>query len=254
MSQNGSCIYPDRDFPHQNNTGTLLAENLLVRISFHRLSLLEAPMKSRILVAIASLSFCTVASAVSPTKASAQDTFSQWLFTGQCTDCAQAANVDSYQVTGLLTLKNYVVGNSVDINNFVSFFYHGSNLLDPYFVYGAGGTPMTGVDSYIANGLSSYVSPDYLYGNLYFASTDTPSYEDLSYFSLYFTSGDTYYYRDWSTCIVTDESACLEPADFGSDWSLTPYTAPVPEPASLALISVGLGALALTARRRRSQR
>lgn len=51
-----------------------------------------------------------------------------YLFSGNCEDCALAANTPTYAVTGSLVFQNYSFGSAFDLSNIVSFTYDGSNL------------------------------------------------------------------------------------------------------------------------------
>lgn len=57
-----------------------------------------------------------------------------WKFEGDCTDCAAAAGADSWAVTGLLELQGYVPGTDLSADNFVSFSYSGSNLVNDFAI------------------------------------------------------------------------------------------------------------------------
>lgn len=65
-------------------------------------------------------------------QASVVATTSTYSFTGNCIDCAIAAEQESYAVTGSLVLQNYDYGNAFNVGNFVSFSYSGSNLMSPF--------------------------------------------------------------------------------------------------------------------------
>jgi len=55
-------------------------------------------------------------------------------YIADCVDCAQAANQETYSVTASLTVKGYVPNMSLGNDNFVSFNYGGSNLLNPFSI------------------------------------------------------------------------------------------------------------------------
>jgi len=59
---------------------------------------------------------------------------SLWKFDGNCTDCADAAGVDSWYVSGLLELQDYALGSDLSADNFVSFSYSGSNLVNDFVI------------------------------------------------------------------------------------------------------------------------
>ena len=68
--------------------------------------------------------------------------FSTFDFSGNCEDCAIAAQLPTYAVTGTLVMQNYTPGNVFNdqSNNFVSFTYSGSNLYPAYTIFP---TPLT---------------------------------------------------------------------------------------------------------------
>ena len=57
-----------------------------------------------------------------------------WKFEGDCTDCAAAAGTSSWAVTGLLELQDYIPGTDLSADNFVSFSYSGSNLVNDFAI------------------------------------------------------------------------------------------------------------------------
>jgi hypothetical protein len=57
-----------------------------------------------------------------------------WKFEGDCTDCAAAAGADSWAVTGLLELQDYAPCTDLSADNFVSFSYSGSNLVNDFAI------------------------------------------------------------------------------------------------------------------------
>lgn len=70
------------------------------------------------------------------------------VFRGNCIDCAAAAGAPSYSVTATLTMRDVwpdAYSTKVQLSNFVSFSYGGSNLLDPYEITEADVTFFSGI-------------------------------------------------------------------------------------------------------------
>ena len=57
-----------------------------------------------------------------------------WHFQGNCLDCAEAAGVDTWLVQADLELRDYAEGSRLSGDNFHSFHYYGSNLVDDFFI------------------------------------------------------------------------------------------------------------------------
>lgn len=179
-----------------------------------------------------------------------QDVLSQWLFTGNCYDCAEAAQSDGpYWVQAILSVSNYTPGSDLLEDNFVSFHYLGSNLLSPYFVHREGAPGMDGLNNFVMLSFGAQTDEGSLGGFLSFGSDLT---EIHGYFDAWDYGEEGQY---WETCAPSpEEGNCWFPSDFGYNWSVRPYTPtnPVPEPATLALIATGFAMLGYRQLRRRA--
>lgn len=134
-------------------------------------------------------------------------------FFGDCLDCYGGNG----SVGGALTLRDFQAGETLTLGNFVSFAYGGSDLMDPFTVEAV---------TYIDGALNTD-------GSL--ASRD---------FKFDFDVGGC------DNCGFTLDSGHFwfigRPSDFGRNGTLTR----VPAPVTLALLPLGLAALAMTYRRK----
>jgi hypothetical protein len=153
-------------------------------------------------------------SATAPTGASATAIPAQTIFnfSGDCDDCVGTFNDGLYQhVTGTLVLQNFIGGVPLNLGNFVSFHYDGSNLLAPFTVN--------------ANQAS------FLIGTL------AADGRVLSPFDLFF--GSKFEVAPTGQWLIDNF------ADVGPNGTFS-----VPEPATLAIFGLGLLALGVTRRSR----
>ena len=178
--------------------------------------------------------------------ANTQQTFD---FAGNCTDCAAAAGGGSYPVTGTLILQNYTPGTDIAFENFLSFSYHGSNLVDPYTV--AASVAPDGQDR--ANGIFSAAFAS-VAGNV--GSTKAAYRFELVFDDgLFFQSQNN---GSWSTCAPKGDTyyggdSCGTfppvPSDYGAT-STYSSAAAIPEPGAWAMLCAGMGLVAFMRRRR----
>jgi hypothetical protein len=150
------------------------------------------------------------ASTVHPTSITLAAPHQTFAFSGLCSDCSGTA-------TGTLTLTNdYVPGNALDLNHFVSFAYDGTDLLSPFTITAAETPSISGSLPAIlpgsANGLQLVTSSHQFNSNA----------------------------GDW--CVG---ASCA--SDFGTQGAFT--AAATPEPASMGLLALGLAAVATIRRR-----
>lgn len=180
-----------------------------------------------------------------PRAAEAQLSF--WEFVGNCEDCARAAEERTYQV-GRLVLNNYVQGQMLTNNNFVSFTYEGSNLLDSFLVY-TGLPPEAPVEPWVhalnleGDGLQgSLISGGAQTLSMFFGDGLELTLADGQFF-ICGAKGDTYY-----------AVACSwqQNQDFGTGSFIAQNVSTVPEPSTYALMAAGLGALLAFRRRRQA--
>jgi PEP-CTERM motif len=148
-----------------------------------------------------------------------QDYSFDW--TGNCEVCDDGDELQAVRVSGTLRVTNYVLGNILYLDNFVSFSYHNSNRLLAYT---------------INNGA-------YFLGNLGGTSPDEISLNGFDN-----NSGRLYFFNHrleskWDTGEFTID-------DYGnqSSWTLRTPTV-VPEPTSWALIIAGFGLVGAAMRR-----
>ncbi len=167
-------------------------------------------------------------------------------FNANCTDCATAAGSGSFAVSGTLSLIDYALGDAITINNFHSFVYNGSNLVDSYTVGEGDGST---VNNYLA-------STVYQIAGSIGPGVGPKRFEIEFVDGLFFQSQTT---GSWSTCapkggVFYGGGQCftfpVTPTDFGSSSSYS-GAALVPEPESWAMMGLGL-AIVLGWQRRRA--
>jgi PEP-CTERM motif-containing protein len=139
-------------------------------------------------------------------------------FTGLCTDCASAASVSEYPVTGLLSLTDFVPQATLDRDNFVSFSYGGSNLIDPFEIFKSDIDILDGALNADGTLFSPYLA---------FWEWDLP---DCQY--CYFVVESS---GDWS----------LEEDDYGINGRFSR----VPEPTTILLLGLGLAGILYQSRK-----
>lgn len=164
-------------------------------------------------------------------------------FSGNCIDCAAAEGTPSYTVTATLVMRDVwpePYSTKVQLQNFVSFSYGGSNLLAPYVITEKDVTYFSGVWSAdysqgfsIEKNLGDGTSLFFTYS---FASCPTTDSDGNC--NLVFNS-------PWSTGIGPYV------ADYGDrgTWQVVSVDNHVPEPATFLLLSAALASLWLYRRR-----
>jgi PEP-CTERM motif len=170
--------------------------------------------------------------------------FSTFSFSGNCEDCAIAAERSSYAVTARLVLQNYFQGNTISAANFVSFDYGGSNLLPAYSISAADLTFLSGsIPSDLPNTTFFHVGGN----SRFFYTLDTGRWNTGILIPTSFTSGGA----GTSTTSVHVILIAGPSADMGGSGTFSP-SAPngVPEPATLGLMAAALAAAGVARRRR----
>ena len=182
-----------------------------------------------------------------------------YYITANCEDCAAFANQPFYEVNAELTLSDYTEGTGITGDNFVSFFYAGSNLIPSFsvtpdgsavngathaYTYGYAGDDVSGV---IGGPFPSMNDFTLLWGDgLYFWTHTTGAWATCAH-----GFGESDYYYNAEECAVHYPDQQGQPTDYGNGavYGNTP-TNNAPEPGVLALSLAALGALMIARSRR----
>jgi len=173
-------------------------------------------------------------------------------FNANCTDCALAANSDTYNVFARLELDQYAYGQALTNGTFlqngnvVSFSYSGSNLVAPFEVFAQRAGEKSPPAGSAINSISGLIN----------TGMDWPEPTDGLLDVTFGGNGQRFtidIHGDWAYY-----AGSARPNDYGHGaWSLTagavgPQSQQIPEPGSLLLIGLGAAGLALTHRSIRS--
>ncbi len=168
--------------------------------------------------------------------------FSTFSFSGNCEDCAIAAQLPTYGVRARLVLQNYLQGNTISAANFVSFDYGGSNLLPAYSI---SATELTFLRGSIPVGLPNAALFDVGGTTRYFYGQDTGRWETGILPPSWVYTGSVL------TMVNVHYTFVFTNADMGGSGIFSPGAANgVPEPATLLLMGAALAAAGVARRRR----
>lgn len=166
-------------------------------------------------------------------------------FSGNCEDCAIAAERPSYAVTARLVLQNYFQGDTISAANFVSFDYGGSNLLPAYSISSTASTVLNGSIPFDLPTTTNF----YVGGNSrFFYTLDTGRWNTGMLIPTSFTyiGGAGISSTSVRVIFIAGPSA-----DMGGSGTFSP-SAPnaVPEPSTLLLLGAALAAAGMARRQR----